>query len=212
MAMAELLLETDLNEEQKEYTETIRRSGSALLSIINDILDLSKSESGKMEIKEEPLNLRASLVETFEIFHADSMSKQLEMTYDVSPSIPEYLIGDEARLRQILINLIGNAVKFTERGGVHVSVKGKEREEGELELEFRVSDTGIGIPEEKRPLLFQPFTQVDSSMTRRYSGTGLGLAICKNLVHLMKGTIRLEEKKRPGAEFVFTIVVKTDEG
>ncbi|MCZ8516209.1 ATP-binding protein [Paenibacillus filicis] len=208
MAMAELLLETELNGEQKEYAETIRRSGGALLSIINDILDLSKTESGKMEIKEEPLHLRACLIETFEIFHPDSRSKELEMTYDIGTSIPDFLLGDEARLRQILVNLIGNAVKFTERGGVHVSVKGEPRGEDELELEFRVSDTGIGVPPEKRELLFQPFSQVDSSMTRRYSGTGLGLAICRNLVHLMKGSIRLVESDRPGAEFVFTIIVK----
>lgn len=208
MAMADLLLETELTDEQREYAEMIRRSGGALLYIINDILDLSKTESGKMAIKEEPLNLRACLIETFEIFHPDFRHKHLEMTYDIGTSIPDCLIGDEARLRQVLINLIGNAVKFTEQGGVHVSVNGKRRGEDRMELEFRVTDTGIGIPTEKRELLFQPFSQVDSSLTRKYSGTGLGLAICRNLVQLMDGTIRLEENDRPGAEFVFTVMVK----
>ncbi|KPV55336.1 histidine kinase, partial [Paenibacillus sp. A3] len=180
----------------------------ALLYVINDILDLSKIESGKMEIKEEPLNLRTSLIETYEVFHAESRSKSLELTYDIDPAIPECIIGDESRLRQVLINLVGNAVKFTEQGGVHVSVAVLSRAEEQLELEFRVSDTGIGIPEEKRSLLFQPFTQVDSSLTRKYGGTGLGLAICKNLVQLMGGRIALAPGSRRGAEFVFTIRVK----
>ncbi|GMX63327.1 hypothetical protein Elgi_30200 [Paenibacillus elgii] len=208
IAMADLLVETDLNAEQREYVDTIRRSGAALLYVINDILDLSKIESGKMEIKEEPLNLRTSLIETYEVFHAESRSKSLELTYDIDPAIPECIIGDESRLRQVLINLVGNAVKFTEQGGVHVSVAVLSHSEEQLELEFRVSDTGIGIPEEKRGMLFQPFTQVDSSLTRKYGGTGLGLAICKNLVQLMGGRIALAPGIRRGAEFIFTIRVK----
>ncbi|MGF7036020.1 signal transduction histidine kinase [Paenibacillus mucilaginosus] len=211
IAMADLLEETDLNEEQREYTETIRRSGAALLYIINDILDLSKIESGKMELKEEAMNLHICLMETIEMFHAESRAKSLEMTYDIDPNVPECILGDESRLRQILINLIGNAVKFTDQGGVHVSVCEREREGQRLQLELRVADTGIGIPEEKRSLLFQPFSQVDSSMTRRYGGTGLGLAICRNLVHLMGGTIALGSSDRQGAEFIFTISVRTCE-
>ncbi|MCZ8519679.1 MULTISPECIES: ATP-binding protein [Paenibacillus] len=211
IAMADLLEETDLSEEQREYAETIRRSGAALLYIINDILDLSKIESGKMELKEEAMNLRICLMETIEMFHAESRHKSLEMTYDIDPSVPGCILGDESRLRQILINLIGNAVKFTDQGGIHVSVTEVEREGDRLQLELRVADTGIGIPEEKRNLLFQPFTQVDSSMTRRYGGTGLGLAICRNLVHLMGGTIALGSSDRKGAEFIFTIAVRACE-
>ncbi|WP_159888172.1 ATP-binding protein [Paenibacillus puerhi] len=207
IAMADLLNETDLSSEQREYTDTIRRSGAALLYIINDILDLTKIESGKMELKENSVHLRNCLIETFEIFHADCKNKSLELSYDIDPSLPEVLVADESRLRQVLINLIGNAVKFTERGGVHVSVNEAARTEGKLSLEFRVSDTGIGIPPEKRELLFQPFSQVDSSLTRKYGGTGLGLAICKNLVQLMGGSIELVPS-RQGAEFAFTIQVK----
>ncbi|WP_284642125.1 ATP-binding protein [Paenibacillus silviterrae] len=208
LAMADLLLETPLNEEQRDYTETIRRSGTALLYVINDILDLSKIESGKMELKEGPLDLHACLVETFEIFYHDCRSKSLEMTAEVASDVPALLVGDESRLRQILINLVGNAVKFTDQGGVHVTVSLLRREGERLELEFRVADTGIGIPEEHRRHLFEPFTQVDSSMTRKYSGTGLGLAICRNLVHMMGGHIYLANRDAPGAEFVFTILAR----
>lgn len=211
IAMADLLVETDLNNEQIEYVETIRRSGAALLYVINDILDLSKIESGKVEIKEDLLNLRICLIETFEMFYAECRRKSLEITYDIDLAVPDCVLGDESRLRQILINLVGNAVKFTEQGGVHVSVSFVNGEGDQLELEFRVTDTGIGIPEEKRSLLFQPFTQADSSMTRKYGGTGLGLAICKNLVQLMGGRIELVDSDRSGAEFVFSILVKACE-
>ncbi|CAG7644019.1 Sensor histidine kinase RcsC [Paenibacillus solanacearum] len=210
LAMADLLLETRLTSEQQEYADTIRRSGTALLYIINDILDLSKIESGRMEIKKEPFDLRACLLETIEMFLPECRCKSLELTSDIDAAVPGCLIGDEPRLRQILINLIGNAVKFTEEGGVHVTV-GVMRQEpsvGPLSLEFRVIDTGIGIPQEKRGLLFQPFTQVDSSMTRKHGGTGLGLAICKNLVQLMSGSISLADGNGAGAEFVFTIQAK----
>ncbi|SDE08124.1 Signal transduction histidine kinase [Paenibacillus sp. UNCCL117] len=208
IAMADLLNETELSGEQQEYTDTIRRSGAALLYIINDILDLTKIESGKMELKENSVHLQNCLIETFEIFHAECRSKSLELSYDIDRQIPEVLVADESRLRQVLINLIGNAVKFTERGGVHVSVHEAGRHADRLSLEFHVADTGIGIPPEKRDLLFQPFSQVDSSLTRKYGGTGLGLAICKNLVQLMGGTIELAVNERQGAEFVFTIQVK----
>ncbi|WP_348632598.1 ATP-binding protein [Paenibacillus sp. PvR098] len=211
IAMADLLVETDLSSDQREYAETIRRSGVALLHVINDILDLSKIESGKVEVKEDLLNLRICLIETFEMFYAECRRKSLEITYDIDLMVPDCVLGDESRLRQILINLVGNAVKFTEQGGVHVSVSHLNSEAEMQELEFRVTDTGIGIPEEKRSMLFEPFTQADSSMTRKYGGTGLGLAICKNLVQLMGGRIGLEDHGRPGAEFVFSILVKACE-
>lgn len=210
LAMAELLAETELTPEQREYTETIRKSGSALLYIINDILELSKAESGKTEVKEEPFDVRACIAETLELFQPDCRAKGLGMTWSADPAIPDGVLGDESRLRQVLTNLVGNAVKFTERGGVHVGVSLAPPAGGDgLTLEFRVSDTGIGIPEEKRRLLFQPFSQVDSSLTRKYGGTGLGLAICRNLVRLMGGDIRLDDDGggSEGAEFVFTIAV-----
>ncbi|CAG7645704.1 ATP-binding protein [Paenibacillus allorhizosphaerae] len=211
LAMADLLLETRLSPEQQEYADTIRRSGAALLYIINDILDLSKIESGKMEIKEEPFDLRACLLETIEIFMPECRCKSLEITSDIEAAIPDCITGDESRLRQILINLIGNAVKFTEKGGVHVTVSQQKLPAHRLSLEFRVIDTGIGIPQEKRSMLFQPFTQVDSSLARKYGGTGLGLAICKNLVQLMGGAIALADSNGQGAEFVFTIQAKACE-
>ncbi|WP_281884676.1 ATP-binding protein [Paenibacillus sp. YYML68] len=208
IAMADLLSETELSTEQQEYTDTIRRSGAALLSIINDILDLTKIESGKMELKEQPLDLHSCLHETLEMFRAECRSKSLELTHEFDPLLPSYVTGDESRLRQVLINLIGNAVKFTETGGVHLSVYTLEQHGEVRVLEFAVKDTGIGIKPEKEPLLFQPFMQADSSLTRSYGGTGLGLAICKNLVQLMGGTIAYVPKQPPGAEFRFTITLK----
>jgi signal transduction histidine kinase len=208
LAMADLLLDTDLNSEQVEFAETIRKSGASLLAILNDILDLSKIESGKMEKIEEVFHLRSSLQEAFDLFQHDGRRKSFDMSLDIDTELPNYLLGDEARLRQILMNLIGNAVKFTEKGGVCLSVK-KLKEDGEdLEIEFTVKDTGVGIPEGRRDVLFRPFTQLDSSTTRKYGGTGLGLAICKNLAELLGGTIHLDPDYKQGAMFVFTIRAK----
>ncbi|GIP34071.1 ATP-binding protein [Paenibacillus sp. J2TS4] len=203
IGVTDLLLQTELNPEQQELTEIIRKSGDALLAVINDILDFSKIESGKMELEEEPFELLSCIEETFNMFTAHK--KELEMAYSIDPELPQYLVGDVTRLRQILINLVGNAVKFTESGGIYVIVNKLRDEEGRLEIEFTVKDTGIGIAESKRELLFKPFSQLDSSMTRRYGGTGLGLAICKNLVELMGGSIRVESDDEPGATFIFTI-------
>nr|WP_150960489.1 ATP-binding protein [Aneurinibacillus sp. XH2] len=205
IGVTDLLMQTDLNPEQRELTEIIRKSGDALLAVINDILDFSKIESGKMELEEEPFELRSCLEETFNLFMAHK--KQLEMEYRVDPELPQYLLGDVTRLRQILMNLVGNAVKFTEQGGVYVYANKLGEEDGRLEIEFVVKDTGIGIVESKRSQLFQPFSQLDSSMTRKYGGTGLGLAICKKLVELMGGSIRIESGDGPGAVFIFTVKV-----
>ncbi|TDF95516.1 ATP-binding protein [Paenibacillus piri] len=208
LAMADLLLDTELSADQREYAETIRKSGASLLAILNDILDISKIESGKMQRIDEVFHLQTCLQEVFDLFQVEGGRKSLAMSYAISPDLPEFIIGDEARLRQIIANLLGNAVKFTERGGVDVAVRKLNGCGDELKLEFAVKDTGVGIPESKRDVLFRPFTQLDSSTTRKYGGTGLGLAICRNLVDLLGGTIRLDPMYSTGAKFVFTVRVK----
>jgi signal transduction histidine kinase len=207
IAMADLLLETELTEDQKDYAETIHKSGNALLLIINDILDLSKMESGKMELMEEPFDLSLCIAETLDLFNADSRKKSIELTQSLDEAIPDQLFGDVTRLRQILINLVGNAVKFTDSGRIDVNVGIKTSYEDSLEVEFAVSDTGIGIDEQAIGALFRPFSQIDSSTTRKYGGTGLGLAICKSLVELMNGTIGVKSNEGPGTTFVFTVLL-----
>jgi signal transduction histidine kinase len=205
IAMSDLLLETDLSPDQKDYAETIHKSGNALLLIINDILDLSKMESGKMELLEEPFELNISIAETLDLFSLECRKKSILLEQKVDPEIPEQLFGDVTRLRQILINLIGNAVKFTDSGRIDVEARLKTMLEDRLEIEFSVRDTGIGIDEEFIGSLFRPFSQLDSSTTRKYGGTGLGLAICKSLVELMHGTIGVQLNEGPGTTFVFSI-------
>ncbi|EGL16007.1 MULTISPECIES: ATP-binding protein [unclassified Paenibacillus] len=207
MAMTDLLLETELSDEQREYADTISRSGAALLHIINQILDFTKLESSKMEMNTEPFDLDVCMEETMDLFYGECRKKDLKLERELAENVPTHLIGDELKLRQVLINLIGNAVKFTETGGIKVKVTnlGKTGNGSRMILQFRVRDTGIGIPVEKRNRLFQPFTQVDSSMTRKYGGTGLGLVICQNLVELMSGKIEVYSQEGQGTEFVFTI-------
>ncbi|MEY9093133.1 ATP-binding protein [Paenibacillus sp. RC84] len=207
MAMTDLLLETELSDEQREYADTISRSGAALLHIINQILDFTKLESSKMEMNTEPFDLDVCMEETMDLFYGECRKKDLKLERELAENVPTHLIGDELKLRQVLINLIGNAVKFTETGGIKVKVTnlGKTGNGSRMILQFRVRDTGIGIPVEKRNRLFQPFTQVDSSMTRKYGGTGLGLVICQNLVELMSGKMEVYSQEGQGTEFVFTI-------
>lgn len=208
IGMIDLLMDTELQEEQKEYASIIRSSADTLVMVINDILDFTKMESGKMELEEHPFSLEACISEVFSLFSVDAGKKNLELMYSVTEDVPAYLYGDMARLRQVLINLTANAIKFTNEGGVYLEVTIKDKLAERLELEFKVKDTGIGIAEDKREQLFQPFSQLDSSMTRKYGGTGLGLAICKNLVQMMDGDIRLETTplhEGSGAVFVFTI-------
>ncbi|PZD94971.1 hybrid sensor histidine kinase/response regulator [Paenibacillus sambharensis] len=208
IGMTALMLETEMTEEQREYAEIIGKSGEALLSVINDILDYSKIESGKMELEEVPFQLSSCVGETFDLFMAKSKKRNLEMTYVIDPQLEIPIVSDVTKLRQVLINLVGNAVKFTSEGSVHLEAKLLNDHGCTLDVEISVQDTGVGIPEEKLPLLFQPFSQLDSSMSRKYGGTGLGLAICKNLIELMGGTIRVETEQNKGASFIFTIRVK----
>lgn len=206
IGMVDLLMETELKEEQLEYTEIIRKSADALVTVINDILDFTKMESGKMEMEEHPFELQNCIKEVFSLFSMEAGKKDLELVYFIDEGIPPIIYGDMARLRQVLINLISNAVKFTHQGGVYLMVSLRERaEDGSLMLEFAVKDTGIGITPDKQNRLFQPFSQLDSSMTRKYGGTGLGLAICKSLVEMMGGSIYVESTEDKGATFIFTI-------
>lgn len=211
IGMIDLLMDSDLQDEQREYAAIIRNSADALVNIINDILDFSKMESGKMELEEYPFDLKSCVQEVFGLFSGEASKKNLELTYYIEDQIPAIVFGDMGRLRQVLVNLVSNAVKFTNEGGVYLVVSLAQAEEDRLTLEFTVKDTGIGISSEKIDRLFKPFSQLDSSMTRRYGGTGLGLAICKSLVQMMGGEIAVESKEGKGATFVFTICVHTHE-
>ncbi|MGC8858481.1 MAG: response regulator [Ignavibacteria bacterium] len=208
LGMTGLLLETNLTPEQREYVETIRVSGDTLLTIINDILDFSKIESGKMELEETPFELKDCVEDTLQLLAPEAIKKRLDLLHLIEPDVPDYILGDVTRLRQILYNLVSNAIKFTEQGEVFVSVKLKEKKDDDIVLEFAVKDTGIGIPKDKHATIFQHFSQVDSSTTRKYGGTGLGLAICKRLVNLMKGEIWVESEIGVGSTFFFTIKSK----
>jgi CheY-like chemotaxis protein/HPt (histidine-containing phosphotransfer) domain-containing protein len=203
IGMTGLLMDTVLTPEQYEYVETIRVSGESLLTIINDILDFSKIESGRLELEEQPFNLRICVEDALDLLSAKAFNKGLELLGSIEIGVPEFILGDVTRLRQILVNLIGNAVKFTEKGEVVVSVHqlhGKENH-----LLFKVRDTGIGIPQDRMDRLFKSFSQVDSSTTRQYGGTGLGLAISKQLAELMGGTMWVESEAGKGSTFFFEI-------
>jgi len=210
IGMTTLLLDTELKDEQQDFVETIRSSGETLLSIINDVLDFSKIESGMMEMENHPFELRPCLEEALELLGPKATEKKIDLGYIADDAIPTTLSGDVTRLRQVVVNLVGNAIKFTVQGGVALTVALKEdsttsQHAGTLLLQFSVRDTGIGIPKEKQDCLFKSFTQVDSSTTREYGGTGLGLAICKRLVELMGGHIWVESEAGKGSTFHFTI-------
>jgi signal transduction histidine kinase/HPt (histidine-containing phosphotransfer) domain-containing protein len=221
IAMTGLLLETKLTPEQREFTETIRNSGNALLAIINDILDFSKIESGKLTLETQPFNLRECVEDALDLLAANAAQKGLDLVSHMDDDVPEMVVGDVTRVRQILVNLIGNAVKFTHKGEVAVHVKhargedngGRPQEFGlPVTLQFAVRDTGIGIPEDKVGELFKSFSQVDASTTRHYGGTGLGLAISKNLAQLMGGTMWVTSTAGKGSTFIFTISVQPAPG
>ncbi len=208
MGLAGLLLEEELTPDRKEDVKTICKSGESLLTIINDILDLSKIEGGKIELECQPFDLQRCIEKSLELIEANFCEKGLDLKYTIDDSSPKYFLGDVARLRQILVNLLNNAAKFTDKGEVAVSATGRGLEDGRYELQFDVKDTGIGIPEDRMGLLFQPFSQVDTSSTRKYDGTGLGLAICKRLTETMGGRIWAESKPGIGSTFHFTIMAK----
>ena len=226
IAMTGLLLESELTAEQNELVETIRNSGDALMTIINDILDFSKIESGKLELEKQPFDIRTCVEDSLDLLASRAAEKQIDLAYQMDDDVPPTVIGDVTRLRQILVNLLGNAIKFTPRGDVMIEVKmGKPTAPApkpgalpiimkfdaptaagaSLELHFAVRDTGIGIPAEKMGRLFKSFSQVDASTTRHYGGTGLGLAISKSLAELMGGRMWVESTVGKGSTFQFTI-------
>jgi PAS domain S-box-containing protein len=204
----QLLLESELDDSQKELLLIQQKSSNALLHVINDILDFAKIEAGKVKLIEESFSLLPCIEECFDLFTISTRSKQLEVSYLIDSNIPEILIGDLVRLRQILVNLIGNAVKFTVAGYVRLEVKLISKEEDDIILEFTITDTGIGIDDNSIDMLFLPFAQIDSSLRRKFEGTGLGLAICKNLVELMGGQIWAIKGKDKGAAFQFRVPFK----
>ncbi len=206
IGMANLLMETDLTEEQRSYAETITNSAESLLAVINDILDFSKIESGRMTLEFDDFDLRNCIEEVLDIFATKASEKQLDLMYQIHPEVPDQIVGDQMRLRQILMNLINNAIKFTTDGEIFVDVSLLNRFAGGLvDLKFEVRDTGIGIPKKKRSKLFRPFSQVDSSVTRKYGGSGLGLIICKRLVEMMGGEIGVESEEGRGSTFFFSL-------
>ncbi len=201
LGMTQLLLDMDLNPAQQETAQVIYSSGEALLAIINDILDFSKIEAGKLEFEEAPFDLESAIREVMELLSSSAASKQLDLYVDYPAGLPVAFVGDVGRVRQVLVNLVGNAVKFTDRGHVIVSVESVDDEE----LTVRVRDTGPGLARDVQPKLFDSFTQADASTTRKFGGTGLGLAICKQLVSLMGGEIGVHSAPGEGAEFWFTL-------
>lgn len=206
LGMTYLLQETELSEEQHEYVDTIYQCGTNLLGVINDILDFSKIESGSLELEQGDIDLLHCVEDVLDLFAGKAAETGLDLVYQFEHQVPLHVVGDGLRLRQVLINLVGNAVKFTHQGEVFVRADvGRYINDQEVELIFQVRDTGIGIPEDKRQRLFKAFSQVDSSMTRKYGGTGLGLAISERLVKLMGGTIDVESQEGIGTTFTFTI-------
>jgi CheY-like chemotaxis protein/nitrogen-specific signal transduction histidine kinase len=205
MGMTDLALETELTPEQREYLSTVKMSADSLLTVINDILDFSKIEAGRIDLEVLDFNLRDCLEGTLKTLALRADEKGLELLCEVAPEVPEMVRGDSNRLRQVIINLIGNAIKFTNEGEVVLKVQLDATEGEDRILEFIVSDTGIGIPVEKQALIFEPFSQADTSTTRKYGGTGLGLTISSRLVEMMGGRIRVESLVGRGTQFHFTI-------
>jgi PAS domain S-box-containing protein len=214
IGMTSLLMDTELTGEQRDFANTIRTSGEALLGLINDILDFSKIESGKMDLEQVPFEIVSCLEDALDLFVVQASAKKLEIGYHIASDVPAWIVGDVTRLRQVIVNLVHNAVKFTPKGSVSVEVRRADSAAaapGRMFLEFAVRDTGIGIPADRADRLFKVFSQVDSSTTRKYGGTGLGLAICRRLSELMGGGIRVESVAGVGSTFIFDILTERAE-
>lgn len=204
IGMTDLLLDTKLTPEQRDDLTLVKTSAESLLMVINDVLDFSKIEAGRLEFEKIPFDLNESLDETIRSMRFRATQKGLDLQFEIASSVPRYVVGDAGRLRQVLVNLVGNAIKFTETGQVSIRVACKERFEGGCRLQFDVADTGIGIPPDKQDAIFEPFTQADDSTARRFGGTGLGLAISARLVQLMGGKLWVEAPEAgPGSVFRF---------
>jgi CheY-like chemotaxis protein len=208
LGMLDLALQGELADEQRGYLEAVGKSAHALLRILNDILDFSRIESGMIAFVEEPFLLHEAVRGAMELFDIEARCKGLELVLDISPDTPQVMAGDEGRVRQILLNLVGNAVKFTEQGKVVIRVAAGEAAGGRRQVTFTVADTGIGIPEEKRQTLFRSFSQADDSHTRPFGGTGLGLAISKEVAERMGGTISFTSEAKAGSSFVVTLPLR----
>jgi len=204
IGMTELALDTDLTQEQRDYLSMAWESGKSLLRLINDILDFSKIEAGKLELDSTEFSLRSCLNDMVKILGVRAKKKGLELSLQIQPDVPDALLGDPGRLRQVLSNLADNAIKFTERGRVVIKIEGVSQSEQDASLHFSVADSGIGIPREKQQLVFEAFAQADNSTTRKYGGTGLGLSISMRLVRLMSGKIWMESEANRGSTFHFT--------
>ena len=213
LGFASLIKDTELDERQSDYVETIAESGESLLSILNDVLDVSKIEAGALDLDETEVNIERLIRSVMALMSVRAQSKDLEIASYVDPNIPVSLIGDQGRIRQILVNLIGNAIKFTEEGGISLEVRLEDRLPGDkVAILFSVSDTGMGISPEQQAQLFERFTQADVSTTREFGGTGLGLSICHDLVELMEGTLEVQSEVGEGSTFKARIVLEADDG
>jgi signal transduction histidine kinase/DNA-binding response OmpR family regulator len=212
LGMTELVLDTDLTSEQRDSLGLVKLSAESLLSIINDILDFSKIEAGKLDMESIPFELRESLGETMKALSYRAHQKGLELIYEVQPDVPEALVGDPGRIRQVIVNLVGNSIKFTERGEIFVSVEKESETPESVRLHFAIKDTGVGIPADKQSKIFEAFSQADGSMARVYGGTGLGLTICARLVGMMDGRIWVESELGKGSTFHFLIALSVQQG
>ncbi len=207
LGMAELLSTTELDSEQKEYVETITNSGHLLLNIINDVLDFSKLEAHHVVLEKIPCNLEKIAYDAIHLFSSQTTKKDIELLFSYQPGLPEYFLSDPARLKQVFINLVNNAIKFTEKGHVLVSVSGEQCNDKQYQITCSVQDTGIGIAKDKQKKLFESFTQAEQSTSRKYGGTGLGLSICKQIVSLMGGEIKIDSTPGKGSNFYFNITL-----
>ena len=205
--MTHLLLDAPLSEEALEYAHTIHSSGTTLLSILNDILDFSKIEADQLELESAPFSPRSCVSEAAAVIQSRCAEKGLDLAIELEDSIPQIVVGDVTRLRQVLVNLLGNASKFTETGGITLTASAETEGDGSCRLHFAVTDTGIGIPADRLDRLFELFTQVDASTTRKHGGTGLGLAISQRLTEAMGGTLRVESDAGAGSTFRFDVRV-----
>jgi CheY-like chemotaxis protein len=206
IGMTDLALDTDCSPEQYEYLRAIKASADALLALLNDVLDFSKIEAGKLSLESIPFHLEECVGGSLRTLAARAHQKGLELACEIGPDVPVRLVGDPGRLRQVLVNLVGNSLKFTERGEIVVRIGVVHESDGQSIVRFAVEDTGIGIPRDKQELIFESFTQADGSSTRRYGGTGLGLTICSQLVELMGGAITVASEPGLGSVFTFTAV------
>jgi signal transduction histidine kinase len=212
MGMTVLVLDTAVSDEQREYVSIIDTSATALLAIVNDVLDFAKIDAGALTVDPAPFDVRACLEHTRALLSPLASGRGLALAYEIDPAMPARLVGDEKRLRQILLNLVGNSIKFTPAGRVHVRCRAAaDASNAGVMLHVDVTDTGIGIAKDRQAAIFEPFVQADGSNTRRYGGTGLGLTICARLVTLMGGTISVASEPGAGSTFAFSLLMARDE-